>query len=470
MTITRNKRCQFLGHKAGVGRTCSSPDRGGVVDHRTDCQACPYYAAEVPTARVFAPSPLPPRQVETTTVTTARVPLPCVHEGRPSPPPEGKPTTKSYLQCDAGLGVVCRCNCNPSCKKYEAEADDPAPVPFATLPAKPVTPQTPDADMAALIRNPPPPGGWPKGWPTWDVTKRVHQVAADEFVRTTPPYPTDRYTGRGVVIAGGGRYWPSVYVTIRMLRHVGCKLPVEIWYLGRLGERDARYERLLAPLGVAFVDADTHPARAARRILNGFEIKLFAALNSSFAEVLYLDADNYPCADPTVLFDDRRYRMTGGVYWPDLPMTEQWTHWEHWGVAPYGPKAGLETGQYLLNKAVAWEQLCLAEWYDDHSDWCYGAGKFSDHGDKGVHRVSWAKYHQKYTMFSTDAVWKRCAFLQPGPDGRTPMFVHRCRSKFALSKTDFGATTPQNGLNQRHGLPMEAAAFRYLEELRQALK
>lgn len=293
-----------------------------------------------------------------------------------------------------------------------------------------------------------------------------HAESAD-FLQNLPPYPVGRWSGRGVVIAGGGAYWPSVYVTVRMLRHVGCTLPVQVWYMGSKNERDERYERLLEPFDVACIDADAHPARAARRIVNGFEVKLFAAINSPFEEVLFLDADNYPCVDPTMLFDDQRYIERGGIYWPDLPETNAWTRWPFWGVEKFGPDCGFETGQYLLHKRKAYEPMLLAEWYDDRSDYCYGPGTKGDHGDKGPHRVAWARLRREPVVFTTQAVWRQPAFVQSGPDG-TPMFIHRTRGKFTLDAAHF-KTTPQQTPNQRGGLPMESEAFSYLDELRASL-
>lgn len=47
--------------------------------------------------------------------------LPCIHEGRPSPPPPGKDPRKQWHHCEAGLGAVCRCECNAKCIKYTPE-------------------------------------------------------------------------------------------------------------------------------------------------------------------------------------------------------------------------------------------------------------------------------------------------------------------------------------------------------------
>ncbi len=298
-------------------------------------------------------------------------------------------------------------------------------------------------------------------------------IASDEFARAIPPYPEGKYSGRGVVICGGGKYWPSVLVTVRMLRWVGCELPVQVWYLGD-AERDDRYKHLLAPYGVEAVDALAHPAAAMARGLAGFEghppfgVKSFAVMHSPFEEVLSLDADCYTCQDPTEIFTESRYKYTGGVFWPDLVGTAKWTKWADFGVQSFGPACGWEVGQYVLHKRKAWRPLNLARWYDDHGDWCYGWGKHHEHGDKHL-RVAWARFQTPATFYATQAVWKGVAFLHPGPNGVDPMFVHRSRSKFTLASTHF-PSTPQNGDNIRSGLPLEEKAFQFLDELREVMR
>src|ERR1035438_10861249 len=57
-------------------------------------------------------------------------------------------------------------------------------------------------------------------------------------------YPQDRYHGRGIVIAAGGdRYLASLWVTVHAIRHVGCNLPIEVWYLGAKREMPPRRQR-----------------------------------------------------------------------------------------------------------------------------------------------------------------------------------------------------------------------------------
>ncbi len=57
--------------------------------------------------------------------------------------------------------------------------------------------------------------------------------------------PTEPKSGRGVVIAAGGiKFQIGAWVTINMLRKLGCALPVEVWYLG-IGEYNAAWDRLV---------------------------------------------------------------------------------------------------------------------------------------------------------------------------------------------------------------------------------
>ena len=70
----------------------------------------------------------------------------------------------------------------------------------------------------------------------------------EAFLAELAEYPTHGYEGRGVVIAGGGdKYFASLYVTIRALRHVGCQLPIQVWYLDRKKEMPPDKQALFAP-------------------------------------------------------------------------------------------------------------------------------------------------------------------------------------------------------------------------------
>lgn len=51
----------------------------------------------------------------------------------------------------------------------------------------------------------------------------------------------------------------------------------------------------------------------------GLQIKAAAIAFSDYREVLYLDSDNIPLSDPSVLFDESLYQNGGrAVFWPDF--------------------------------------------------------------------------------------------------------------------------------------------------------
>lgn len=310
-------------------------------------------------------------------------------------------------------------------------------------------------------------GAWREHWPI----QRAYYLAARHILKNPPPAPQGE--GRGIVIAGGGRYWPSAYVTIRMIRHMGSKLPIQLWYFGRRGEKDQFYEDLVRPLGVECIDADEMRKSKPYRILNGFEVKMYAAVHSPFAEVLFLDADSYPVQNPDRLFDCPDYRETGAIFWPDMKEANSWTKWDFWGVEKFGPDAGFETGQYVLNKSQVWPMVNLALWYNEHSDWCYGKSTpkrdGGDYGDKGPARIAFAMARHRVSMLNMHVRWGSLSLTQLDEQGR-PLFVHRCCNKFAFEKNSFSTTPQKNGGPVKNlSLPFEDVAWGYFEELERVL-
>lgn len=333
------------------------------------------------------------------------------------------------------------------------------PAPFVDI-----HPEMSAEQLAELLNQPA--RAWPPGWEDWEVTHRAHQLAADQFLAALPPFPDGQYRGKGIVLVGGGpAYFPSLYVAVRATRHVGWNLPIQVWYLGRENEMTSRHQALLEALGVECVDADAVRATHPCRILNGWELKAFAALHSPFEEVLFLDADCYPVRDPGLLWEDNDYRQTGAVFWPDLDNGPP-LDWRPFGIDPPGRRS-IESGQFLINKRLCWRPLQLAWWYNDHSDWSYLHG----YGDKHTFEVAWAKCGQLYSRFREDVEWSLHSFKHVGPDGEL-LFVHRCKDKFRFGEPDPRYMNPQTfAANVFHpGLPLERECFAWLEELKEALE
>jgi hypothetical protein len=335
-----------------------------------------------------------------------------------------------------------------------------------------ITPDTPVADTKRLLCQ----GGklgLPFDWRRWPNVQQAYREAMATAV-TTMPYPEGKYFGRGIVILGGGKYFGSTYVTLRMLRHVGCNLPVEVWYLGRKGEMLDWQATLLEKLGAKCVDADAVAANRPVRILNGWELKAFAVLHSRFEQVLYLDADSYPCRNPQFLFDEPSFRQHGAMFFPDAPWMKLLPEvWEIMGI-PFRDERTIESGQFLIDKRRAWQPLALTHWMNQRSDYYYHVGPRKSeqvgehygrgvHGDKDTFHLAWRYLNHDYVMPETDYAWIPPAVVQHAPDGQ-PVFVHRARRKFSLDGAYFW-TSKQEGPEYEPKLPMEDIAHRFLAEL-----
>jgi GR25 family glycosyltransferase involved in LPS biosynthesis len=284
---------------------------------------------------------------------------------------------------------------------------------------------------------------------------------AETFLAALPKYPRGRYQGRGVVIAAGGeRFFPSLYVTIRALRHVGCRLPIQVWYLGRNDEMPAQRKRLLAPYQVEFVDGDRVRRRHPARRLDGWELKIFATLHCPFEEVLFLDADSYSCRNPEFLLERADYRARGAIFWPDALLVDTRLKWSAYRVPDPRHLGSIESGQFVVNKALCWRPLNLAWHYNNYSDYYF---RYC-HGDKHTLEVAWERCACPYVMWSSKSPWDEVAYVQLGPD-QAPLFVHRCRDKFRFDSQTY--TTPQNyPMPMFHAvLPLERECWKWLGEL-----
>ena len=295
----------------------------------------------------------------------------------------------------------------------------------------------------------------------FDPDSGTMRQRADAYLEGLTAYPKGRYHGRGIVIAGGGeRYLPSLYVTIRALRYSGCNLPIEVWYLGRNDEMPKDRQELLAPYNVKCIDADIVRLQYPARRLNGWELKVFATLHSSFEEVLFLDADCYPCRNPMLLFDLPDYLEAGAIFWPDMATFDGRLKWPAFGMTDPLRPGSVESGQYLINKERCWPALNLAWFYNDHSDYYYR----HCYGDKHTFEVAWTRCGPPFVMWNPNAVWSDPAYVHPGPDG-LPLFIHRCADKFRFGQQGYITHQNHNAPVFHANLPLETEAWVWMADL-----
>jgi len=228
--------------------------------------------------------------------------------------------------------------------------------------------------------------------------KAVPPVSAadiDAVALSIPPY-AGGFTGRGITVcAGGFTYFSNAWVLVRMLRKLGCQLPIQFWHHGD-DELSHAMRKLVEPYGVECVDAQRKAESVGRRISKGWPLKPFAVLHSPFEDVLALDADNVPIRNPEYLFGYDAYVDTGAIFWPDVARTEPTRAiWDLMGV-PFRSEPEFESGQLVINKALSWEPMNLAMWMNEseRAEFFYKI----IWGDKDTFRFAWHKFGFPFAM------------------------------------------------------------------------
>lgn len=255
----------------------------------------------------------------------------------------------------------------------------------------------------------------------------------EQAIPSLPTEPSEPKAGRGIVIAAGGiKFQIGAWVTINMLRKLGCTLPVEVWYLG-IGEYNAAWERLVEPLGVTCVDAHEIRRKYPHARLYGWELKPYAIQHSKFAEVLFLDADNIPVVDPTFLFETEQYKQSGAIFWPDYGrLGKERQAWKIFGNIPYRNEPEVESGQVVIDKLRCWKALELCHWYMQNSNNFF----FNHvHGDKEVFHLAWRKLEMPYAMPSRGIKSLDGTMCQHDFDGRR-IFQHRNMKKWRFKNNE----------------------------------
>lgn len=250
--------------------------------------------------------------------------------------------------------------------------------------------------------------------------------AAATFLETLPP-PPNHFHGRGIVIpAGGSHYFTNAYICARMLRHHGCRLPIQFWHIG-LEELDDEMRRIAAELDVECVDGERTAFEAGLRPLSGWELKIVAILHSRFQEILLLDADNVPLRDPEYLFDSAEWHEHGAVFWPDYRVLEaDRLIWKLCGLKPMDARE-FETGQLMVDKRRCWTALQLCQWYNDRSDFFYR----HVHGDKETFHMAFRRAEKSFALIPTPIKKLRRTMGQHDFEGRL-IFLHRNLQKWRL--------------------------------------
>ena len=289
----------------------------------------------------------------------------------------------------------------------------------------------------------------PEGWAHQPDVITRHGAALRHVLQMPLPQP-EKAQGRGILWVGGGKYWPGILVGLKLLREMGCTLPVQIWHRGNEEPIEPELCQRLGP--VEFVDS----TRFSCRILRGWEQKLVALAHCGWEQVLYLDADAYLVEDPEPLF--QALEVAPFVFWEDMGHNETTIRWPsvwpigHNGVPP------IQGGQLMIDRKRAWRVILPALWMNQHSDFYY------QHmfGDQDTWRVVLAGLGVSRLWHNLGkAPWQNTAFVCGLSDGKVRV-VHRCQGKLMrigdIPKGRQAYNSPQ------WALPKETRVFHHLTE------
>lgn len=283
--------------------------------------------------------------------------------------------------------------------------------------------------------------------------------------------------GSGILTVGGGKYWPGIVVMVKLLRELGCNVPVEIWYRGECETiypedfydgtiqqyagidciYSAKYNVRMIDIDQRSTKFDDSRIKRGDVAKGGWEAKLYAIYHTALTHVLYLDADAYCVSDPSPLFD--LVKDKGFVYWQDLPNQQRSVKWDN--VFPDGPANVMQVqgGQLLVNRETAWRLIHLCHYMCQHSDYYF---RYM-YGDQDTWRVGLAvlsKHDATVYLNIGKAEWRGVAFVcaHAGVD----YIIHRCQGKlYAVTDIPHGK---QRYTNPQNYLPQEGKVFAILAE------
>ena len=243
-----------------------------------------------------------------------------------------------------------------------------------------------------------------------------------DFLKNIGPCPST-LQGKGIVMCAGGiGYFTCCWVAIHMIRRSGCQLPIEVWYVGN--ELSEEIKTAITPLQVTCIDVNDYPGVPSP----GYSLKPFAIINSSFKEVLYLDADNVSVRNPEELFVSKEYQQTGAVFWPDFwKTTKENPIWAIIGSNDFDMKEQ-ESGQVLINKEKCWSALNLCMFFNARHEVYHKLLL----GDKDTFKFAWMACKTPFHMIQTDVAILGYEDEHMGEFIGTTMVQHNTRGEISF--------------------------------------
>jgi alpha 1,3-mannosyltransferase len=123
--------------------------------------------------------------------------------------------------------------------------------------------------------------------------------------------------GRGIVFTAGNKQVSYILTSIVTIRKLGCTLPIEVLYLGATDLSPTMRQKIESFPNVVTRNLEHMIHTGNDWKFEGFDMKPFAMLVSSFREAILVDADVGFLKNPESLFLDWGYVETGTLFFYD---------------------------------------------------------------------------------------------------------------------------------------------------------
>jgi hypothetical protein len=223
----------------------------------------------------------------------------------------------------------------------------------------------------------------------------VRKVKEQGLLWQEPP----QCEGRGIVIAGGGKYAKHAWAVASRCRELGWQEGIQVWHLGP-HEFTAEQHPLFAQIDVELVDAHEVRRWHPMRMMGGWEVKVQIAMRCPWRNVIYFDADCVPDLNPAEIFNHQDVQKVGSLFFSDC-FNQHKTSWAYTFCGLKKLKKEWESGQFVVDKQKAWMGLRWVFWMCERADLWYKFG----HGDKLCWELG-MRIAEVPHLFSEDSRWE----------------------------------------------------------------
>ncbi|KAJ3219087.1 hypothetical protein HDU67_002743 [Dinochytrium kinnereticum] len=189
-----------------------------------------------------------------------------------------------------------------------------------------------------------------------NLRETLHQMTQQLYWWIFPRFKSlqemaDGYSGRGLVLSTGKYHFELALNMLVSLRTVlNSTIPVEVWYAGPEDLDSEMLEMFRSIRGVKTFDIYEYFADEARN-LEGWAIKPFAILASTFKEVIFVDADVLFLQDPYSVMDRSRiFQKYGQLFFQDRTLGGEEPTWFQ-SFVPY-PSSYAKGRRYMQQVSV----------------------------------------------------------------------------------------------------------------------